>query len=60
MKRTPPSPGPRPNPVAKYANQFNKARTHRDKKHDYQRTPKHRPRDFGVSFGRISVNRQVA
>ena len=32
------------NPVAKYANQFNKAATHKDRKNDYQRKPKHRNR----------------
>jgi hypothetical protein len=28
------------NPVAKYANDFNKAKTHRDKKNDYSRKNK--------------------
>lgn len=32
------------NPVAKYANRFNKAATHRDRKNDYKRRPKHRNR----------------
>lgn len=30
------------NPVAKYANRFNKPATHRDRKNDYQRKPKHK------------------
>lgn len=28
------------NPVAKYANKFNKAAIHRDRKNDYKRKPK--------------------
>lgn len=30
------------NPVAKHANQFNKAATHRDRKNDYKRKAKHK------------------
>jgi hypothetical protein len=29
------------NPVAKHANKFNKAATHRDRKNDYKRKAKH-------------------
>ena len=32
------------NPVAKHAHKFNKAATHKDRKNDYQRKPKHRTR----------------
>lgn len=35
------------NPVAKYANKFNKAATFRDRKNDYKRKPKHRNRQEG-------------
>jgi hypothetical protein len=30
------------NPVAKHANKFNKAATHRDRKNDYKRKQKHK------------------
>lgn len=40
------------NPVAKHAIRLCKPATHRNKKHDYQRTPKHRSQDFGVFCGR--------
>lgn len=46
----PPAVAPR-NLVAKHAAKFCKPATHRDKKKDYQRTPKHRHRDFGVFCG---------
>ena len=36
--------------VAKHSAAINKPQVHRDKKKDYQRTSKHRSRDFGVSF----------
>lgn len=36
------------NPVAKNMNKFNKPATHKDKKNDYQRTPKHRSRGFSL------------
>lgn len=49
MKKTPVE-GRRRSPVAKHMNTFCKPARMRDKKKDYQRTPKHRPRDFGVSF----------
>lgn len=32
------------NPVAKHAHKFNKAATHKDRKNDYNRKPKHRNR----------------
>lgn len=43
----PQAPPPR-NWVAKHARALCKPATHRDRKNDYQRTPKHRHRDFGV------------
>ena len=33
------------NPVAKHANRFNKPATHRDRKNDYKRQPKHKNRE---------------
>lgn len=48
MKTRKPPKLPAGNPVAKQLNRFNKPATHRDRKNDYRRTPKHRPRDFGV------------
>lgn len=33
--------------VAKHSAQINKPKVHRNKKKDYQRTPKHRHRDLG-------------
>lgn len=35
------------NPVAKYNNRFNKPATHRDRKNDYKRKPKHPKRSEG-------------
>lgn len=35
------------NPVAKHAHKFNKCATHRDRKNDYKRKPKHRNRQEG-------------
>lgn len=32
------------NPVAKHANKFNRPATHKDRKNDYTRKPKHRNR----------------
>jgi len=37
----------RHNPVAKFANRINRAATHRDRKNDYNRKPKHRGADQG-------------
>lgn len=54
--KKPPIPAVR-NPVAKHAIRFCKAARHRDKKHDYQRTPKHRHRDFGVFCCRLKIFR---
>ena len=34
------------NPVAKNANNFNKSATHKDKKNDYQRKPKHKKKEI--------------
>lgn len=34
------------NPVAKNANKFNKCATHRDRKNDYQRRPKHKNKEM--------------
>lgn len=50
--KRPPLPAAR-NPVAKHAATFCRPATHRDKKKDYQRTPKHRHRDFGVFHARV-------
>ena len=50
----PPVVAPR-NLVAKHAAKFCKPATHRDKKKDYQRTPKHRHRDFGVFVGLLKA-----
>lgn len=44
------------NLVAKHAAKFCKPAAHRNKKTDYQRTPKHRHRDFGVFCGRAAGN----
>lgn len=49
----PPAVAPR-NLVAKHAAKFCKPATHRDKKKGYQRTPKHRHRDFGVFCGPLT------
>lgn len=53
LVQSPKKPPPKPprNWVAKHVRKAGKPGAHRDKKHDYQRTPKHRARDFGVSFG---------
>jgi len=50
VKRVPPPKAASRNWVAKHAQTFCKAAVHRNKKKDYVRTPKHRQRDFGVSF----------
>lgn len=33
------------NPVAKHSNKFNRPATHKDRKNDYQRKPKHPGRE---------------
>lgn len=38
------------NPVAKFANQFNKPATHRDRKNDYRRVTKHRSIDSYAQY----------
>jgi hypothetical protein len=46
MKSTPPKQGRPRSPVARHMNTFCKPARMRDKKKDYQRTPKHRQADF--------------
>jgi len=53
MKPQPPKKAADRNWVAKHAQMFCKAAVHRNKKKDYLRTPKHRQRDFGVSFWKM-------
>ena len=51
MKPQPPRPTPPRNWVAKHAKTFCRATVQPNKKKQYERTPKHRHRDFGVFCG---------
>ena len=56
MKAKAPKPLPPRNWVAKHMNTFCRAKKFTDKKRDYQRTPKHRSRDFGVNFCQFDLS----